>query len=187
MGYPSPLGISPTITVALPLDENENGMSTFDLRDVAVADTDHLWIALRYAVAWQAPEPDVRQAQTEAAIRCHVEGWGRPGDIGIAAFTGQDVFAGAAWVRHFKIAETYGAVKDGVPVLAIGILAKFRGRGLGTRLLREVMAMAKDHGATEMSLSVERENSVALRLYERLGFAVIDDDPGGALDMLATL
>ena len=170
-----------------PRTENEIGMSTFEIRDVTAADTDHLWIALGYAVAWQAPEPDVEQAQTESAIRCHVERWGRPGDIGFAAFAGNDVFAGAAWVREFKINETYGAVKDGVPVLAIGILPKFRGEGLGTRLLREVMAMAKDQGATEMSLSVERENSVALRLYERLGFSVIDDDPGGALDMLATL
>ena len=97
------------------------------------------------------------------------------------------MFAGAAWVREFKIAETYGAVKDGVPVLAIGILPEFRGMRLGTRLLREVMDRTKDCGYTEMSLSVERENSVARKLYERLGFAVIDDDPGGALDMLATL
>ena len=105
----------------------------------------------------------------------------------IVAFASRGDYAGAAWVRHFEVGEVYGAVREGVPALAIGIRPEFRGMGLGTQLMGDVMARAKDHGYAEMSLSVERENSVARKLYERAGFEVIDDDPNGALDMIVAL
>jgi ribosomal protein S18 acetylase RimI-like enzyme len=48
---------------------------------------------------------------------------------------------------------------------------KFRGRGIGKRLLEELMALAKERHQIELlHLEVYENNLVAIRLYERLGF-----------------
>lgn len=53
-------------------------------------------------------------------------------------------------------------------VLDIALLPPFRGRGLGTALLRALMAEAETRGVA-LTISVEVHNP-ALHLYERLGF-----------------
>ena len=45
-----------------------------------------------------------------------------------------------------------------------------RGRGHGTRLMQALLAWARREGATRAYLQVMKENTPALRLYERLGF-----------------
>lgn len=53
-------------------------------------------------------------------------------------------------------------------VLDISLLPEARGRGLGSLLLRELIAEAQRRG-TALTISVE-VNNPALRLYQRLGF-----------------
>jgi ribosomal protein S18 acetylase RimI-like enzyme len=60
-----------------------------------------------------------------------------------------------------------------VRVLDVALLPAHRGRGLGTELLRHVLRQAAATGSV-VSLHVERWNA-ARRLYERLGFTVVDD------------
>jgi len=48
----------------------------------------------------------------------------------------------------------------------------FRGRGLGGALLDHVVAWARGHGVTRLTLLTDRENESAQRLYTRRGFAV---------------
>lgn len=50
-----------------------------------------------------------------------------------------------------------------------------RGRGLGTALVEAVCAHAKAEGARALRLAVAHTNTGARRLYERLGFAFVDD------------
>lgn len=59
-------------------------------------------------------------------------------------------------------------------VVDIAVLAAHRGRGLGTRALSECQRQAAAVGAG-MGLQVTPENP-ARRLYERLGFRVVDKD-----------
>lgn len=44
------------------------------------------------------------------------------------------------------------------------------GRGLGRRMLRQAVHLARDHGASRMFLEVRPSNSRALTLYQRNGF-----------------
>jgi ribosomal protein S18 acetylase RimI-like enzyme len=63
--------------------------------------------------------------------------------------------------------------KDEIRVMDIALVPGFRGAGVATRLLRDLL----DEGARtgrRVSIHVEKHNR-ALRLYERLGFAVADD------------
>jgi ribosomal protein S18 acetylase RimI-like enzyme len=58
-----------------------------------------------------------------------------------------------------------------IRIVDIALLREHRGRGVGTRLLRDVLAEAAGRRVT---IHVERMNP-APRLYERLGFSVAED------------
>jgi ribosomal protein S18 acetylase RimI-like enzyme len=78
-------------------------------------------------------------------------------------------------------------------VMDIALLPSFRNRGVGTRLMRDVMSEAEARGRP-VTLYVERFNP-AYALYQRLGFREIRDDgvyrfmrwaPGGAQVKIAS-
>jgi ribosomal protein S18 acetylase RimI-like enzyme len=60
-----------------------------------------------------------------------------------------------------------------IRVIDISLLPAFRGRGIGGRLLEELIAQAHSHGG-RVVLHVERHNRARM-LYERLGFETIED------------
>jgi GNAT superfamily N-acetyltransferase len=93
---------------------------------------------------------------------------------------------GAAWWRFFGAADPgYGFVARDVPEVTIGLLPTSRGRGLGSRLLGELIALGRIEGLPALSLSVETENFAA-RLYRNLGFVQVDTN-GGSATMLLSL
>ena len=47
---------------------------------------------------------------------------------------------------------------------------EFRGKGIGTLLMRALMAAAKEEGATKVGLQVDSENGAGLALYKSMGF-----------------
>jgi ribosomal protein S18 acetylase RimI-like enzyme len=49
----------------------------------------------------------------------------------------------------------------------------FRLRGLGTALVKDAMAVARERGFRSLTLHVGPENDAAIRLYERLGFTCV--------------
>jgi ribosomal protein S18 acetylase RimI-like enzyme len=60
-----------------------------------------------------------------------------------------------------------------VSLLDISLLKPYRGRGVGTRLLAALIDEARERGC-QVHLQVARHNP-ALRLYQRLGFSVVND------------
>jgi ribosomal protein S18 acetylase RimI-like enzyme len=60
-----------------------------------------------------------------------------------------------------------------IRIVDIALLPEHRGGGIGTSLLRELFTEADESGKS-VTIHVERMNP-ALRLYERLGFAVAED------------
>jgi ribosomal protein S18 acetylase RimI-like enzyme len=60
-----------------------------------------------------------------------------------------------------------------ISVIDISLLAAHRGRGIGTALLAGLLSEA-DEADAAVGLHVERHNT-ARRLYERLGFEVVED------------
>jgi len=60
-----------------------------------------------------------------------------------------------------------------IRIVDIALLPEHRGSGVGTSLLRDLLAEA-DASGKSVTIHVERMN-LALRLYERLGFAVAED------------
>ena len=59
---------------------------------------------------------------------------------------------------------------DEAHVTNIAVHPGWRGKGIGERLMRELMRRARQRGARRATLEVRKSNAVARRLYERLGF-----------------
>lgn len=64
-------------------------------------------------------------------------------------------------------------VIDESHILNISIDPKWQGQGLGMKLLRRLLKIARQHGAETAYLEVRRSNQVAIGLYRKLGFVEI--------------
>lgn len=80
--------------------------------------------------------------------------------------------------------------RAGVYVQDIFVEPRFRGQGVGDRLLQHVAALTRAKGGTYMRLAVDVRNLSAMRFYTRLGLAHSDTEQihaayGDAFDALA--
>ncbi len=57
-------------------------------------------------------------------------------------------------------------------VLGLGVIATYRGQGIGEALMHTALNKAKSRGLTRIELTVREENKPAIALYEKLGFVV---------------
>ena len=55
---------------------------------------------------------------------------------------------------------------------AICVDEKYRGKGIGTKILESIKEIAKTKGCTDLYLTVNQENENAIRVYEKFGFKV---------------
>ena len=152
------------------------------IRPAGPQDVPFLRDMLRHAYYWRV---DKVSETGEPPVRRYVERWGRFGDTALIAI--QDFQrVGAAWFRLFKSDNAgYGFGDEETPELSIAIVPSKRGTGLGSELLDALLARARADGYHAISLSVE-EDSPAVGLYERHGFARVGTDDG-ALTMRADL
>lgn len=134
----------------------------------------YLW-AFLYQAIYVPPgaEPPAREMIYRPELARYVEGWGRPGDLGLyAVIEGSPQPVGAAWLRRWTGDQRgYGWVQDDVPELSLAVMPEWRGRKLGTRLLEALLSQAKGHDPG-VSLSVSRDNP-AVSLYRRCGFETV--------------
>jgi len=78
---------------------------------------------------------------------------------------------GAVWVRMM---EDYGHLDNQTPSLAISLYIEYRGQGIGTQLLDQMLDLLRHEGYGQVSLSVQKENP-ALHMYQKAGFVVVAD------------
>ena len=79
---------------------------------------------------------------------------------------------GAVWVR---IMNDYGHVDDNTPSFAISLYKEYRGKGIGTELMKEMLDTLKARGYERASLSVQKGNYAA-KMYQKLGFQIIEEN-----------
>ena len=58
----------------------------------------------------------------------------------------------------------------------IAVDQDYRGRGIGSQLLRRIIDYARDNGFESVRLDVIDTNPGARRLYERVGFIAVRED-----------
>lgn len=155
------------------------------------------------AIVWQmlqhaAHETSLDDVQSNALLQPYAHDFGRTrGDVGVVAFVQQgavrrengaaaidvmNVPVGAAWVRVFeqgglataKLNNEHHHSLKGLPELAVACLPEYRGKGVGSCLLKMLLQHVQQRGQfSGVCLSCRRENTVAMKLYERIGFVEI--------------
>lgn len=149
-------------------------LNPYLIRPLAIADEPFLWEML-FEAAHLAEDgaTSVDAAKNSPILSRYVKGWGREGDLGVMAIAPQtEQRVGAAWVRLWPEGNHgFGFVRPDIPELAIAVLPQYRGQGVGTQLIKQLISVAADVYPA-LSLSV-RANNPAVRLYERLGFQAI--------------
>jgi ribosomal protein S18 acetylase RimI-like enzyme len=100
----------------------------------------------------------------------------------VAGWEGKIV--GAAWVRVLAgEVKGFGNVDDQTPELAVSLLEEYRNRGIGTALMKKMIVLLKEKGYEQVSLSVTKTNH-AVKMYEKLGFEVIEENEQDYLMLL---
>ena len=79
---------------------------------------------------------------------------------------------GTVWTR---IMNDYGHVDDETPSFAISLYKEYRGKGIGTELMRRMLDLLKDQGYKKASLAVQKAN-YATRMYKAVGFQTVDEN-----------
>ena len=111
-------------------------------------------------------EPPPRTIITSPELQIYVEHFGElKDDRGVVAEVDGKI-VGAVWVR---IMNDYGHIDNETPSLAISLYKEYRGLGIGTDMMKEILALLRSHGYKQVSLSVQKGNYAA-KLYLKIGF-----------------
>ena len=156
----------------------------FSIRPLEPDDQPFLWMALYHAIHIPPGEPALLfEIVHDPTLARYADQWmQRPGDVGlIAEVKGEPV--GAAWLRRWsKEDHGFAFIDEATPELSMSVIPDHRGQGIGTQLLRELMAIAAKHHHA-VSLSVSKTNP-AWRLYERQGFVPVKKCQGDSVTMV---
>ncbi|MBR6337540.1 MAG: GNAT family N-acetyltransferase [Ruminococcus sp.] len=105
-------------------------------------------------------------------LQVYVENFGkRAGDTALVAEADGQI-VGAVWVR---IMNDYGHIDDNTPSFAVSLYKEYRSKGIGTRLMSEMLDTLREAGFFQASLAVQKANS-AVNMYKKLGCEIIDEN-----------
>jgi len=158
------------------------------LRELGPGDGEHvkwtLWEAVSWNPARELPPYEVVVEHPEPA-RYH-RGWGRRGDVGVAAEFGDEV-VGVAFFRLFTAEDHgHGYIDDATPELAIAVRDGLPGNGLGDAADDRPRRARESCGKDEAVPRAETEKPAA-RLHESLGYREVSRDDTDGIRMVLHL
>ena len=62
-------------------------------------------------------------------------------------------------------------------ICGVALYPAYRGKGIGTQFMNMAELQAHDHGYAKLSLVAFEQNTGSVRLYQRLGFTIVDQAP----------
>lgn len=129
---------------------------------------DFLYEAIYIPEGVEAPPKNIIE---QPELQLYISDWGSEDDHCLVA-EADDKIVGAVWVR---IMNDYGHIDDKTPSFAIALYQEYRGMGIGTELMKQMLDYLKENGYEKTSLSVQKVN-YAYRMYRKLGFEVIAEN-----------
>ncbi len=147
----------------------------YKIRRAAKADEPFLFEMLFQSLFIEkGQKPYSRAVLKKPNIARYVENWGRKGDLGFVAETvetGKKI--GAVWCRLSNEEDKgFGYLNDETPEMGIALLPEFRGKGVGSSLMKRLLKVAsQNYPAICLSVS---PNNPAIRLYKRFGFETVE-------------
>ena len=130
---------------------------------------DFLYEAIFIPVGMELPPREIIE---QPELKLYYDGFG----IGEADFCivadDEGKVIGAVWTR---IMNDYGHVDEETPSFAISLYKEYRGQGIGTKLMKEMLYLLKEKGYKRASLAVQKAN-YAVKMYENVGFKAVDEN-----------
>ena len=116
-------------------------------------------------------DPPSKSIITAPELQIYVKDFGTSKDDFSLVAEVENKIIGAVWVR---IMNDYGHIDENTPSLAISLYKKYRGQGIGSSLIKEMLSLLQTHGYKRVSLSVQKANYAA-KLYQKIGFIIIKE------------
>ena len=130
---------------------------------------DFLYEAIFIPEGMELPPRDIIE---QPELKLYYDGFG----IGEADFCivadDEGKVIGAVWTR---IMNDSGHVDEETPSFAISLYKEYRGQGIGTKLMKEMLYLLKEKGYKRASLAVQKAN-YAVKMYQNVGFKVVDEN-----------
>lgn len=114
-------------------------------------------------------EKPPRNITEKEELQVYVKDFGYEPDDHCLVAEDHERVIGACWVR---IMNDYGHIDDETPSLAISLYEEYRGKGIGTELMKCMLQLLKEKGYQKISLSVQKKNA-AVNMYKKVGFQTI--------------
>ena len=130
---------------------------------------DFLYEAIFIPEGMKAPDTDIIK---EPELRIYYEDFGSSNADNCLVAEEEGKVIGAVWTR---IMNDYGHVDDNTPSFAISLYKEYRGLGIGTQLMKEMLKLLKEKGYERASLAVQKAN-YAVKMYEKVGFETVDEN-----------
>ena len=130
---------------------------------------DFLYEAIFIPEGMKAPDKDIIK---EPELRIYYEDFGSSSADNCLVAEEEGKVIGAVWTR---IMNDYGHVDDNTPSFAISLYKEYRGLGIGTQLMKEMLKLLKEKGYERASLAVQKAN-YAVKMYEKVGFETVDEN-----------
>ncbi len=130
---------------------------------------DFLYEAIFIPQGAKAPSKDIVKLPE---LQIYISGFGSKKDDFALVAEFENELIGAVWVR---IVNDFGHIDDKTPSLSIAICKPFRGKGVGSELMKQMLKRLKDKGYQQTSLSVQKEN-YAVKMYKKLGYKVLKEN-----------
>ena len=117
-------------------------------------------------------EPPPKSIISSPELQIYVKHFGESkDDWGLAAEVDGKI-VGAVWVRSMN---DYGHIDAETPSLALSLYKDYRGFGIGTAMMKEILTLLKSHGYKQVSLSVQKANYAA-KMYLKIGFEIVKEN-----------
>jgi len=102
-------------------------------------------------------------------LQVYIKDFGKKDDYCLV-YEDNNKIVGTCWVR---IMNDYGHIDDNTPSLAISLYEDYRGKGIGTKLMQEMINHLKGK-YDKISLSVQKDN-YATKMYKKVGFEILKE------------
>ncbi len=120
----------------------------------------------------QGVTPPPKNIIEQEELQVYVKDFGKQkDDVALVAEIDGKII-GAVWAR---IMNDYGHIDNDTPSLAISIYKNYRGYGIGTSLMQNMISLLKYRGYKRVSLAVQKEN-YAVKMYKRIGFIIVEEN-----------
>lgn len=117
-------------------------------------------------------EKTTRDIIKNEELQVYIKDFGSSKDDNCLLAEYDEKIVGACWTRMMN---DYGHIDNDTPSFAISLYEEYRGKGIGTKLMKSMLKLLKEKGYKRTSLSVQKSN-YAVKMYMNIGFKIIDEN-----------